>query len=524
MRKNCKHGSVKGDREKFLHLLDTPYHQIAMAKVMLINPPWGIMIGDPFNEIPIGLGYLASFLKANGHDVLIYNADFRKHSHASHLSRFCNYSSYQRVLRNLAHPLWQAVRKQIAQYSPNIVGIHIKTSSYTSARNVAKLIKEHDHRIVTVVGGPHATILPVETARDQYFDFVIKGEGEKTLLELVNAIDTQRPFKDIRGLTFLQDSKIVNNHQQPLIDDLDQIPFIERDAIVDRDKYTPHGLGLIFTARGCPYECTYCASKQTWGRKVRFRSANNVFEEIKEVYNRYNCRYFKFRDDTFTLNKKRAHEICDLIIQEGLDISWHCDTRTDCIDESLVKKMKQAGCDDVSVGIESGSDRILKLIKKGETREQMEEAVTVLKKYGIKVKLFIMIGFPTETEKEMTDTVKFAKELQPNHIIISILTPYPGTELYYGSTIEHSVREGILHWDAFFHQSPMMGMGENNKRSRRVIKRCLKEVERYNMSMRGESSGLPLLITRAKTFLSMLLTNPRTIPSKLIRLCWQKTK
>lgn len=493
-----------------------------MAKVMFINPPWGIMIGDSFNEIPIGLGYLASFLKANGHDVLIYNADFRKHSHASHLSRFRNYSSYQRVLQNLAHPLWQAVREQIAQYSPNIVGIHIKTSSYTSARNVAKLIKEHDHSIVTVVGGPHATILPVETARDRYFDFVIKGEGEKTLLELVNAIETQRPFKDIRGLTFLQDSKIVNNHQPPLIDDLDQIPFIERHDLVDREEYPPHGLGLIFTARGCPYECTYCASRKTWGRKVRFRSARNVFEEVKEVYHRYNCRYFKIRDDTFTLNKKRTHEICDLIIQEGLDISWHCDTRADCIDESLVKKMKQAGCDDVSVGIESGSDRILKLIKKGETREQLQEAVTVLKKYGIKVKLFIMIGFPTETEKEMQNTVKFAKQLQPHNITISILTPYPGTELYYGSTMEREVRDGNLHWDAFFHQSPIMGMSENKKGSRRVIKRCLKEVERYNMSRVSERFGLPLLITRAKTFLSMLLTNPRTALSKLSRFNFEK--
>jgi radical SAM superfamily enzyme YgiQ (UPF0313 family) len=193
-----------------------------------------------------------------------------------------------------------------------------------------------------------------------------------------------------------------------------------------------------------------------WPGAVRFRSTENIIDEIKYIIQEHRTRYFNFRDDTFTANKKRAMEICERILDEQLNIVWRCDTRADSLDEELVRLMKRAGCVQASIGIESGSDRILKLVKKGETTEDIRRGIGLLRKHRIPISAFIMIGFPTETREEALTTLSFAKELRVDTLVLSILTPYPGTEVY-----DTFRRDGLIPADVdysdFYHQSPRMG-------------------------------------------------------------------
>ncbi len=446
-----------------------------MAKILLINPPWYILQGSSLSEIPIGLSYLASFLKGKGHQAEVYNADFSSPKYVGYKSLYENYSSYLSCLNNLDGEIWQGIIKEVREHKPDIVGITLKTGSYKSACNIAFLIKRNFPEIITVAGGPHATILPHETAQEGCFDYVVKGEGEITFSELVDRVEKDESLKGVKGLTYSENGKIIDNPVRPFIEELNSLPSLERDSHLHRKQYPPDAISLIMTGRGCPYACTFCASERIWKRKVRFRSPSNIVDEMIDVYKKYGSRHFKFRDDTFTLNKQRALEICDRLISQKLPVTWQCETRADCLDEELVRRMSKAGCIGVSIGIESGSERILKYIEKGETKENIEEGIKLLHKSGINVSAFMMIGFPTETEKEMAETMTFVKKLSPNHIILSILTPYPGTKIY-----DDSLRLGLLKdgssWERWFHQSPEMGIAENKERFGELARGYLREV------------------------------------------------
>ncbi|MFA5014851.1 MAG: radical SAM protein [Actinomycetota bacterium] len=481
-----------------------------MTKIMLINPPWYILQGSSLSEIPIGLSYLASFLKEKGRQVEVFNADFGSPKYVGYKSLYESYSAYLACLNNLEDNIWQGIIKEVEEYKPDIVGLTLKTGAYKSACNIACLIKRYFPRVIIVAGGPHATILPQETAQEGCFDYVVKGEGEITFLELIERIEKDESLEEVKGLTYFKNGKIIDNPARHFIEELDNLPFLERDSHLHRKQYSPDTISLIITGRGCPYACTFCASEKIWKRKVRFRSPFNIVDEINIVYKKYGSRHFKFRDDTFTLNKQRALEICELLIRQKLPITWQCETRADCLDEELVRKMKEAGCIGVSIGVESGSERILKYIEKGETKEKIAEGIKLLRKFGINVSTFMMIGFPTETEEEMEETMKFVKKLSPNHIILSILTPYPGTKIY-----DDSLRLGLLKddsfWEGWFHQSPEMGIAENKERFRKLAQRYLREIETYNTS-----------IWRKIIKLSSQMLRNRYIIVRKVRKIWKK--
>jgi len=455
-------------------------------KVLLINPPWYRLLGSSFDLMPLGLSYLAAALRANNHRVIIYNADHTKgakfvHSVSALTSRF---PSYKGILMDLSDPIWQEIKDKILYYSPELIGISVKTPTFRSSLNIAKSIKEVDPTIQIVLGGPHPTILPQATVEQNVIDFVVRGEGEYTLLELVNAIDEGNDIGEVLGLTYKKKDRVIHNPDRPLIKNLDELPFPARDLLVDREIYSPDAFGSLFSSRGCPYRCTFCESHKIWTRNVRFRSPENVVAEMQQVRERYDTRKFDFEDDTFSIDKKRVMKFCKLVIQEKLDIVWSCTTRANLIDDDMLKAMRKAGCFSISIGVESGSEETLRKIKKGVSVAQVREASRLIKKHGISLSAYWMFGFPWETKADIEKTISFMRELDADSNIYSIVTPYPGSELF-----ETVTKDGLvtgLACEDFFHQSPEMML--SRKLSVEERRQVIIETERIVDSLNREKS------------------------------------
>lgn len=445
-------------------------------KVLLINPPWYRLQNTEYFGYPIGLCYLAAACEKNGVDAVVYNADFEKRRKLLiKVSDMTDaYSQYLQLLRDLEHPFWKEVKRVISQSSPDMVGVAVTTGGYGSALNVARLVKDYDPDVPVVFGGPHPTILPEKTVKNREVDYVVRGEGEITFLELVRNYDSGK-MDGCLGITFEREGKVIHNSDRPLIRDLDSLPFPARHLLLNRNEYASSDFGSLFTSRGCPFSCIFCASHKIWGRRVRYRSANNVIDEVKSVYEAFDTRNFRFEDDNFTLNRKRLEEICNLLIKEKLDISWYCETRVDLINEEIVKKMKKAGCTSVSIGVESGDPQTLRKIKKAITLEQVYKATHILKENNIFLAAFFMVGFPWERKEEILRTVSLMKDIDPDLAVYSIATPYPGTELF-----DMSEAEGLipadLNWSNFFHQSPSMFLTKNLTKNE--IREIIEETER----------------------------------------------
>jgi anaerobic magnesium-protoporphyrin IX monomethyl ester cyclase len=236
-------------------------------------------------------------------------------------------------------------------------------------------------------------------------------------------------LKGIGGISYRNNGEIVHNPERPFIKDLDSIPFPSRDLLFNKASYNSEDMGILMTSRGCPYRCTYCATS-IWKRNTRYRSLDNVIDEIKFVINRYGTTQFTFKDDSFTVNRKRVHEFCDRLIDKKIKIKWDTNTRVNLVDEELFIKMKEAGCNSIKVGIETGSERILKLMRKHISLEQCREAARLFKKVGIHWTGYFMMGLPTETKEDAYRTLNFMKELKPDYASFCTYEPFPGTELF----------------------------------------------------------------------------------------------
>jgi len=221
-----------------------------------------------------------------------------------------------------------------------------------------------------------------------------------------------------------------------MIEDIDVLPYPDRPEI-----RSPHyrmatkwnfkkPFATVVTSRGCPYLCRFCNVHNMFGRKVRYRSVDNIMGELRELYYKENVRDIIFYDDTMTVNKKRLHELCDRIINEGMKITWGCYSRVDAITDELAQKIKNAGCRMISFGVESGSNEMLKRMKKGITVEQSLKAIKICKKYGIETSVSVVVGFPGETHETIRQTEIFLTKLSPLFVAIFRLIPYPGSFLF----------------------------------------------------------------------------------------------
>src|SRR3989339_53363 len=416
-------------------------------RILLISPPFYRLMGSHFNGLNLGLSYIAAVLQQQGHEVRIYNADYLDtDSYLNQREIFQHYGAYKEALNDLNHPIWEEVSDAIKAFSLDVVGISVYTAAIKSSKNIARMIKAVNEKILVIVGGPHPTLDAEGTLQCQDFDLAIRGEGEENFLELLSGKETQ----SILGLSYRKGTKIIHNPDRPFIENLDSIPLPSRDLFWNNGQGLKKlDLGYILTGRGCPFCCTFCASPAIWKRKTRFRSVESVLREIEMVLKDNPTTIIYFVDDTFTLKKDRAKEICRQIIERGYNFKWKCDTRADCLDEELVKLMKWAGCICAKIGVESGSERIIKQIKKNATKEVMMRAARLIKAAGISLTVYLMAGFPGETDADLRETIEFAKELQADYYSLSVLAPYYGTEIY------EEVKDKLdkEHWEYFFHQS-----------------------------------------------------------------------
>lgn len=415
-------------------------------RILLINPPFYRLMQSHFNGLNLGVSYIASVLAEKDFNVKIYNADYvDTNNYPTQEQLFQNYIGYKEILSSRKSDIWREVKEKIKSFNPDIVGISMSTGSYKSSIIVAQLAREVNSEVLVVVGGPHPTLAP-QTVRDEEVDYLIRGEGEFAFLEFVEG----KPVEDIEGLSYVRNGEVIHNASREFIEDLDSLPFPARDLFLNTGDNMY--LGDIMVGRGCPYVCSFCASPKIWKRSVRFRSPSSVIKEIKEVVGKYKQPQISFVDDTFTLVKERTKEICRLIINEGIEIQWKCTTRADKLDRELVSLMKRAGCICAKIGAESGSERILKLVQKHETKDDIRKAAKLIREQGIALTVYFMAGFPDETNEDLRETIEFAIELQADYYSLGIVAPYYGTGVYTMLKNQGKINEEN-HWEYFFHTS-----------------------------------------------------------------------
>lgn len=322
------------------------------------------------------------------------------------------------------------IMESINAFKPDLIGITCVTSTFYLAKRLAGLIKEQYTQMKIVIGGPHASALPLETIANECLDYLVFGEGEYTFVELVQG----KPLSEIKGLAYKVNGKIVVNQPRDLVENLDDLPLPAIDLLPDVKSYHPQVVSYrrrpcfsMITTRGCPYFCQFC-DHSVFSRKYRAHSPERVFAEIKNLIEKYGVREIKFLDDNFCLDNKRVEKICALLIQAKFDLIWVCSARAD-MDLNLLKKMKEAGCWQVCVGIESGNQKILDFIHKDINLEMVRGFVEKAHKIGIKVRGFFMMGHAIETKETIDQTIDFALSLPLYTAEFSIATPFPHTEL-----------------------------------------------------------------------------------------------
>uniref|UniRef100_A0A7J2THG1 Radical SAM protein n=1 Tax=Archaeoglobus fulgidus TaxID=2234 RepID=A0A7J2THG1_ARCFL len=369
------------------------------AKVELVRT---LEISSP----PLGLGYLASALRERGFKVRIIDD----------------------LVENLS---FSELLKRVKEST--IVGITSTTPTFKAALEYAKRIKRVFPNIFVILGGVHVSLEPEKAIKNEFVDAVCLGEGERTIVEVAEKVESGKDLEGTKGIYFKRGDKIIRNQPREFIQDLDSIPFPAFD-LMPLEKYSLLGKRLdvfpMITSRGCPFSCRYCSSSLFMGKKFRSRSAKNVVDEIEWLVNDFGAKHIAFSDDTFTLSKKRVEEICREIKSRKLEITWSCSSRVDTVDKEMLKEMKSAGCTAIYYGIESASDRILEYYRKRLSLEKAKEIVEITKKLKISVICSFIIGAPIETKKEMEETLKFAIKIDPDYVQFSILTPYPGTDIY----------------------------------------------------------------------------------------------
>ena len=354
-------------------------------KVTLISPPSPFLI-DQKAFPPLGLLYVAGFLEHNGIDINV--ADL---------------ANKETELENALEPYMNA----------DIYGITSTSPQYPQALKILKVLRRRNTKARVVIGGAYPSSLPDKCIQDG-FDFVVAGEGEEAMLRLITNIEEEHA-PGIVNATYIQE--------------MDSIPFPGRH-LIDINSFAYNiddGRGTtLITSRGCPYTCSFC-SKEVWQRGTRFHSTEYVISELEHIIDKYDFKHFLFLDDTITIRKKRLLELCSRM--EPLNIKWRCYARTTTTREMLIA-MKRAGCVEIGVGVESGSQKILDIVDKKETVEQNAAFVELCKQVGITANVFIMIGLPGEDYETVEETRRWMERVRPHKFGFNIFMPYAGTPVY----------------------------------------------------------------------------------------------
>jgi radical SAM superfamily enzyme YgiQ (UPF0313 family) len=365
-------------------------------KTLLINPPY------PFSEhplIPLGLSYIAGSLEHNGYDVQVLDLLVSRYSR-------------------------DKIARKIEEYQPDIVGITSVTLNYPIASEILGHCKSVSRDITTVIGGPHVTFSTFETLTEApWIDIVVRGEGERTMLDIVQG---KRP-EDIPGIAYRTNGTITLTDEQPLIENLDELPLPARHLFPLSRYHALDSPYSLVTGRGCPFSCIFCVGSRMGGRRVRYRDPKLVVDEIERGLSR-GFRDVNIENDHLTVNHAHLHAICDEIMHRNLKVNWRAFSRVDNVNPEMMQRLKEAGCSYLCYGVESGNQHILDRIKKKITLQKVRDAVRIARDAGIDVQAAFILGLPGETRETMMRTLEFAQQLDTFYGL-HVLAPFPGTEV-----------------------------------------------------------------------------------------------
>lgn len=398
-------------------------------QVLIINPPWpGKGFGtrsqnriikhrsDKFLQYPLFLAYSAAQLKAAGFNVVYIDSVIQDFN-------------FERTI------------VEAKKVHPDVIFMETTTPSIEADyKNLTALKDATAARII--VGGPHATYFHKQVLVEcPAIDIVIRHEFDTKIAKVVSNLDD---LAVVGGVTYRNGDEIIDNGDGEMAENLDAVPFPDRDIIPWRwyleAWYSRKPFMNMMTSRGCPYHCSFCLWPQSmYGHKQRFRSLDNVFSEIAMLVERYGVRELNIDDGTFTTRRERVLEFCRRLRKEKYDLIWTCNGRVDNIDDEMLGEMRLAGCKLIRLGVESGSQEVLNQIQKGLTLKQIEKGVRLVKKHGIQALGGFMFGFPCDSRESVEQTIRFAKRLSPDQVQFSICMCYPGTSLY-----EDAKEKGLL--------------------------------------------------------------------------------
>ncbi len=324
---------------------------------------------------------------------------------------------------------------------PYLFGISCLTASIRRGHEIAAVIKQKFPDSKVLFGGIHPTVLPEEALQDPNVDITIRGEAEETIPVLYDRLKNHQDVSDIPGVSFCRDGKFTHNPVAPLTDvtKLSKFPYF-----LFEQHSSAYELGFITSSRGCPFDCSFCSQRSISGRRYRFFPAEIVTETLDDIVNKYHRTYVTFLDDAFLTNKKRVIDLCHEIQRRGLHKKalFDCQARGDSVDEEVLGIMKESGFRTINFGIETASERLMTLIDKGETVEQIKAGVRLAKKFDFKISGTFILGLPTETRKERAAAYQLAKELDLDYVRFNNATPYPGTRLYQTALDEGCLNPG----------------------------------------------------------------------------------
>ncbi|ELC8463949.1 B12-binding domain-containing radical SAM protein [Clostridium perfringens] len=403
--------------------------------VLLINVPTSKKYKKGLAEVssmpPLGIMYIASCLKKYNYTVKIIDMAVE----------FFDKSEF---------------RRKLLEENPRMIGISSFVESWSAIKVITKFIKSILPNVIISAGGPFATFRYKQVLNETLIDYVTFAEGEYVVKNLADSIIRNIiNVEDVDGIAFRKNGKIFLTKPNERIKDLDSLEFPDRD-LINLEKYV-YPI-TISTARGCPGKCMFCSSRAYWGKKIFFRTPENIIKEILEVEQKYQDNMFFIVDDTFTINTERAMKFCDLLLKTNKKFIWGCESRADVVSEELLNSLYKAGCRKIQFGMESANNEILKKLGKKVTIEQIENATSIAANIGFDINISFIIGHAFDTHETVRETINFAlmlkKKYQAN-VLASINTPYPGTELYKNHE-SYGIELLTDDWDSYTMNEPVI--------------------------------------------------------------------
>jgi len=396
------------------------------ADIFLINAPVNQTSRHAGLTPPLGIAYIASVLLNAGFNISV---------------RDLNVSGFDS----------KRIEMILRRYNPKILGISTHTETYLNGLKIAEIAKQVNPEVTVVMGGPHATVLYEDVLREESVDIVVRGEGEYTMLELADClIRNNGSLSEVKGIAYKDGGTVNTTPERPFIENPDELPFPAR-VLFPLPLYESPGTVLI-SRGGCPYNCRFCAVNSIWKGRRRYRSPKKVLEEIIQILNNDQAKEINFVDDTFTLNRERVIELCELLknTKETSQLRWMCSTRVDLVDEELLKIMHEAGCHNIQYGIEAGSQSILDSIGKKITLNQVRDAVEMTLNTGLETHCSFMFPHPEDTEGTIREQITLMKELREKGAIesLSFTTPVPGS-YYFDHADDLGIKILAKNWDEF---------------------------------------------------------------------------